>query len=338
MTMSMRLMRTAMTALLAVLVSTGLVLAYEQYSDDSITGQCATCHGDFRSVPYTSLKPGEGSWGDDLHDVHRNGMLAGDCGTCHGGLGGSRFPVSTYTSNGGDGFPAIGCVGCHGRDDGTGNVTGTGLRQHHWRAGVETCGDVGCHVDANPASGTPVGENILPPYYFVPDANHPAKPTDPCNPAPAFVEGSFGATTLGLDNDGDNLYDENDPDCGAVSLSPGETSGDALAQLLVTAHDPGAGTITISYGNPCEATDNTIEFGLLADVASYTYSGQECAIGTTGTYQWSYPADDLFFLVVGNNTTAEGSYGLGVNGAERPEDTTSAACPIPQDLGNRCDP
>jgi hypothetical protein len=109
-------------------------------------------------------------------------------------------------------------------------------------------------------------------------------------------------------------------------------------QLLVTAHDPASGTMTISYGNPCEATDNTIEYGLLENVAAYTYSGQECGIGTTGTYQWTYPADNLFFLVVGNNATVEGSYGLGSNGAERPEDSTSVICPIPQELADRCDP
>ena len=338
MTISIRKWRWLLVALAAFALGVGGVFAFPEYSDDSSTGQCATCHGDFRSAPYTSLKPGEGSWGDDLHDTHRNGMLSGDCGTCHGGLGGSRFPVSTYTSNGGSGFPAIGCIGCHGRDDGTGTVTGAGLRQHHWRAGIETCGDAGCHIDADPANATPVGENVLPPYYFTPDSNHPSKPNDPCNPGPAFNEGSYGATTLGLDNDGDSLYDENDPDCGAVTAGPGETSGAALAQLLVTAHDPLGRTVTITYGSPCEATDNTLEFGAIANLAAYSYSDQVCGLGTTGTYQWSYPDGDLFFLVVGRNATVEGSYGLGEVGLERPEDDTSAACPVPQELADRCDP
>jgi hypothetical protein len=160
MTMSIRITRIGITAVLTVLIGTGLALAYEEYSDSRSTGKCATCHGDFRSSPYTSLKPGEGSWGDDLHDVHRNDMLGGDCDVCHGGLGGSRFPVSTYTSNGGAGFAALGCAGCHGRDDGTGAVTGAGLRQHHFRAGETVCLD--CHTDSDPANGAAVGENILP--------------------------------------------------------------------------------------------------------------------------------------------------------------------------------
>lgn len=338
MTLSIRNGRWVLVGLVMLAVGTGAALGYNQYSDDRSTGKCATCHGNFRSSPYTSLKPGEGSWGDDLHDVHRNDMLTGDCGTCHGGLGGSRFPVSTYTSNGGAGFPAIGCIGCHGRDEGTGTVTGTGLRQHHWRAGEQSCGAVDCHTDANPANATPVGENILPPYYFSPDPNHPLKPTDPCNPGPAFSEGSFGATTLGLDNDGDGIYDTNDSNCGAATAGPGETSGAALAQLLVTAHDPAAGTLTVSFGSPCEATDNTLEFGALADLETYSYSGQACGLGTAGTYQWSYPNDDLFFLVVGKNATVEGSYGRDGDGLERPEDLTSAACPVPQELADRCDP
>ena len=47
--------------------------------------------------------------------------------------------------------------------------------------------------------------------------------------------------------------------------------------------------------------------------------------------------ESLFFVVVGTTATADGSYGLDSAGVERPEDAVSAACPLPQDLGNRCD-
>jgi hypothetical protein len=313
-------------------LATGAAMAYEWYDDADTADDCSSCHGDFRD-PYTSLKPGEGSWGDDLHDIHRYDMLAGDCDACHGGLGGSRKPVSTYTSDGGLGLPAIGCVGCHGRDDGTGTVTGTGLRQHHYRAGTTGCVD--CHTDSNPANATPVGEDVLPPYYFN-DPNHTA-PTDPCNLPTAYNEGFYAATTLGLDNDGDGVYDENDSDCGAATAPPGETSGSTLNPLLVTAHDSGAGSMTLSFETACLTTDNTIEYGPLASVASYGYSGQECNIGTSGTYAWAYPAGDLFFLVVGNDGVAEGSYGLDSTPGERPEDSTVMTCSIPQILTDRCD-
>jgi hypothetical protein len=311
--------------------ATGVALAYNFYDDGEGVG-CISCHGDFRASPYISLKPGEGSWLDDLHDVHRVDMLNADCDVCHGGLGGSRSPVSIYTSNGGTGIPAIGCVGCHGRDDGTGTVVGTGLRQHHYRTGTTVCVD--CHTDANPANATPVGEDVLPPYYGA--AAYPV-PTDPCNLPADYNEGSYAATTLGLDNDGDLAYDENDSDCGAATAPPGETSGSTLNPLLVTAHDSGAGSMTLDFETACLTTDNTIEFGPLASVASYGYSGQECNIGTSGTYNWAYPAGDVFFLVVGNDGVAEGSYGLNSTPAERPEDSTVMTCSIPQVLTDRCD-
>jgi hypothetical protein len=75
-------------------------------------------------------------------------------------------------------------------------------------AGVVTC--LGCHADADPAAFTPVDEDVLPPYYSNSDASHPAIPGDPCNlDADGFPE-DYAATTLGLDNDGDDLYDEAD--------------------------------------------------------------------------------------------------------------------------------
>jgi hypothetical protein len=315
-------------------LAAGAATAYEWYDDSASDDECSSCHGGFRDSPYTSLKPGEGSWGDDLHDIHRNDMLggSGECRTCHGGLGGSRSPVSLYTSDGGTGLPAIGCVGCHGRDEGSGTVTGTGLRQHHYRTGTTVCVD--CHSDSNPANATTVGEDVVPPYYGSP--NHPA-PTDPCNQAPGYNEGSYAATDLGLDNDGDDVYDENDTDCGGASAPPGETSGSTLNPLLITAHNAGAGNMTLGFETACLTTDNTIEYGPLASVASYGYSGQQCNIGTTGTYAWTYPAGDIFFLVVGNDGVAEGSYGLDSTPAERPEDSTVMTCSIPQVLTDRCD-
>jgi len=315
-------------------LATGVAMAYDWYDDPDTTDDCLSCHGDFRDWPYTSLKAGEGEWPTDLHDTHRNDMVggSGNCGACHGGLGGSRSPVSLYTSDGEPGLPAVGCVGCHGRDEGTGTITGTGLRQHHYRAGTTVCVD--CHTDSNPANATPVGEDVLPPYYNKVD--YPT-PDDPCNPAPGYSEGSYAATTLGLDNDGDGVYDENDSDCGAATAPPGETSGSTLTPLLVTAHDSGAGSMTLSFETACLTTDNTIEYGPLASVASYGYSGQECNIGTSGTYAWAYPAGDLFFLVVGNDGVAEGSYGLDSTPGERPEDSTVMTCSIPQILTDRCD-
>ncbi len=198
----------------AAFMAVPAVLAYSTYSPG-----CAACHGDFRSSPYVSLADGQ-SWGDDLHDVHRNTMLSGECGTCH--TSGGRSPVFTYSSDGGGGLSGISCIGCHGRAEDVRGIgtEGAGLRQHHYRAGVTICFD--CHDDADPAAFTPVGEDVLPPFYANPGTNHPNIPTDSCN-----SDGSenFAGGPTGLDNDGDNAYDTADPDCitwwGATDLGGG---------------------------------------------------------------------------------------------------------------------
>ena len=202
-------------------IGAGTAQAYLQYSANKDATNCRGCHGDFRASPYVSLSDGQ-SWEDDLHDVHRNTMLAGDCLTCHSS--GPRFPVLIDSSAGGTGLDPISCTGCHGRfEDGIGFGTfgfGAGLRQHHWTAGVTGCGD--CHSDANPAGFTPVGEEFLPLYYSDSDIAHPLIPGDPCNlEADGFPE-DYAASTLGLDNDGNGLYDESDliacPEPGQIAM------------------------------------------------------------------------------------------------------------------------
>ncbi len=190
-------------ALALIVVWTARSEAYEVYDG------CASssCHGDFRSSPYISLSDGS-NWGDDLHDVHRRLMLGGDCDTCH--QSNSLSPVFIDSSAGGAGLAPISCLGCHGRaeTDAGGSVTGAGLRQHHFNAGETDCSD--CHDDSNPDFFTTVGEDILPPYYANPGAGHSIS-DDPCNPPP-FPE-DYTADDIGLDNDGDNVYDGADPDC-----------------------------------------------------------------------------------------------------------------------------
>lgn len=189
--------------------------AYDQWSIDRTSGNCATCHGDFRASGYVS-KNDNVAWtgGTSLHNGHRSTMLNGDCNTCHAA---SQFPTMLNSSNGGTGFSQIGCLGCHGRAEPSagGMVTGTGLRQHHTRTGAATCGGVGCHTDANPATVTAAPENVQPPYYFTPDAAHPNKPTEACN---GNSSESLLAPPLGLDNDGNNIYDM--ADCSTISVEP----------------------------------------------------------------------------------------------------------------------
>jgi hypothetical protein len=204
-------------------------------------GYCKTCHGHFRATDETNSRPylrdeyispaDDKAWREiytevtetepvlevGLHDIHRHVMLdklsRSRCDTCHQDRNTvGRYPV--YLSSSVSTFlEPISCLGCHGRweDAGNDNVSGglgAGLRQHHTNAGVTECKT--CHADADPANYTPVGEDVLPPYYFAPDPEFPNKPTDPCS---NHGEENYAGGPKGLDNDGDGDYDMADFDC-----------------------------------------------------------------------------------------------------------------------------
>ncbi len=185
---------------------------YDRWSVNDDETNCGYCHGDFRNSNYLSPVDLQ-NWGN-LHDIHRTDMLDGDCDTCH--IGDNRFPVYLNQSDGGDGLEPIGCMGCHGidpQDPLHPNGWGAGLRAHHTNAGVgpdnngDTC--ISCHTN----DPVPRPEDTLPSYYLTPDSAHPDKPDNPCNPSSLSFPESFAGADLGIDNDGDGLYDGDDPDC-----------------------------------------------------------------------------------------------------------------------------
>lgn len=279
--------------------------AFDRYQDGCNSG---ACHGVFTDALSTkgSVFPA-----DNKHEMHRaSSAMNTDCDLCHTS-GDNRNPF-IGSSNGTSSNPGLGCTGCH---------TGPGLRKHHENNGVTDC--EGCH--GAQAGGV---ESAVPTYYGTSDTNA----DNPCNPVAAanvnenWTIGDFE----GLDNDGDNLYDGADSaDC-AGAATPGEA-----AQLIVDAHDATLGTLTLSYTSACGATDNSVEYGDLAQVATLSWSGRQCGLGNSGSTVWSYPVtpNDLFFLIVANDAIAEGSYGLATAGERAPD---PAGC-FAQDLSDRCD-
>lgn len=199
------------------------VEAYDRWSVNDDATNCGFCHGDFRSSNYISPSDGQ-NWGN-LHNIHRSTMLSGDCDVCH--IGGDEFPVFLDQSNGGDGFEPVSCMGCHGVNPAppaanTG-LWGAGLRAHHTNAGVGPDNNGDTCIDCHSNDPAPLPEDTLPSYYFTPDANHPSKPDNPCNPSPGFPE-NYAGSVMGLDNDGDLLYDTDDPDCADPTPTPTPTS------------------------------------------------------------------------------------------------------------------
>lgn len=168
--------------------------AYQRYNDG-----CQNCHGAFTgsTSPKGTVFPG-----GNKHTMHNGASnMDTDCNLCHTS-GDNRNPF-LKSSDGLPGITGLGCTGCH---------NGAGLRQHHRVTGASACS--GCH--ASPEVAPP--ESTNPPYYGTTGtkANNACNPVAQANINENWSVGDF----LGLDNDGDNLYDTNDPDCSSVTAGP----------------------------------------------------------------------------------------------------------------------
>ena len=197
----MRKIAAIFIALVAFAIWTPYVAAFESYNDPDVdmNGYCSStqCHPGFVGGP-----------GNVTHDLHTGGdrEITDNCELCHSDTESDNpNPLTLWSSY--DDDNGYGCVGCHGRFDndsigrnyndfpiaGKPKASGAGLRMLHEKKGVPSC--FGCHGEIDP-----LPENISPPYYN--DSRAGVYFTDSCSD--------------GLDNDGDGLYDNVDPDCGAV--------------------------------------------------------------------------------------------------------------------------
>lgn len=125
--------------------------------------------------------------------------------------------------------------------------------------------------------------------------------------------------------------------CAADCLigGPGEASDQGIPAdaLRVSGYDKTSGRIDFLYAPACDASQHTIYSGPLSALPTYGYSAAKCNVGASGSGSFVPVAGDLFFLIVGNDGAREGSYGTNGAGAERPEDTATPGCDLPQDLG-----
>jgi hypothetical protein len=282
--------------------------AYQRYNDG-----CQNCHGAFTDT--FSTKVGN-VWPDTKHIVHRDWMLAGVCNACHS-QGDQKNPyldLSNGTPGGpGVGLPGIGCLGCHGSDDGAATYSGSGLRAHHLQAGVADC--TTCHDDTT--IPLPPPEWVPPPYYGLPEVFI----YDSCN-----NDGSEEWTmdTLGLDNDGDGLYDLADPDCGVPCLSNGDCApvefcekaegdceGLGTCQPLPLSCSgewvPVCGCDGVTYSNECTAAEAGV---------SVAHQG-ECPADTTAPY---WPTGDGLTItdVAGTSGELQTDWNAGVDNDSPP--------------------
>jgi hypothetical protein len=198
-------------AALLVVLALGWAPSAEAFTNYNAGGSgCVQCHPSF-------VKRGA------LHDLHVN-QMTGNCGLCHTSTG-----DDPKTNDSGD-AAGEGCRGCHGVDPMPGtpnNLWGAGLRLHHANNGIAVCAE--CH----PSDPTPPAEDVLPLYYMRGDVNV----KDSCN-----GDGSedWNADDFGLDNDGDDVYDGDDPDCAmtTTTMSPTTTAPPTSTTLPTTTTVP----------------------------------------------------------------------------------------------------
>ncbi len=125
----------------------------------------------------------------------------------------------------------------------------------------------------------------------------------------------------------------------ATPGAPGQSSApETPSQQLRASHNDTTGLIDVSYSPACAASNHTIYYGELAQVGSYGYTGAACGRGASGATSFD-PGGlaNAFFLIVGNTGLVEGSYGRRSSALERPEDSATPGCDLPQDLSAACD-
>jgi hypothetical protein len=101
----------------------------------------------------------------------------------------------------------------------------------------------------------------------------------------------------------------------------------------------GAGTsVVVNYSPGCGATTHAMYWGGGPIGAGLNWTDVACEVASGGTFdpgelnlgEW------IYFVIVGQNSTLEGSYGRNSIGQERPESVGIGACDKPQDLTGTC--
>jgi hypothetical protein len=214
-------MKRALILPLTIMILAGLSImwmpnagAYERYHDPNKNdeGYCAECHPGFLNGEL-----------DTLHARHTGGTdpVTTNCLLCHTTAGGTDNPLTMWS--GLDGGNGLGCAGCHGRDYGetvTANyggfptagkpkASGYGLRKLHINIGETVC--LACHPDVNQSFIKP--EFVAPLNHARSDVGFGGEPLNPCD----NEDSANDADSFGLDNDGDLMWDADDPDCSLIA-------------------------------------------------------------------------------------------------------------------------
>jgi hypothetical protein len=103
----------------------------------------------------------------------------------------------------------------------------------------------------------------------------------------------------------------------------------------------GSGTsLDITFTAGCGSTDHAVYWTTAPAASPIVWSGSACALGTSGSAHFDPGAVAsgglLGFVVVAQNGSKEGSYGIGSQGVERAEAVGVGVCDRPLDLSGSC--
>ncbi len=126
---------------------------------------------------------------------------------------------------------------------------------------------------------------------------------------------------------------------GACSAGGAPHPKEVSADGHLTASPAAGSAIDVTYTPGCGTTDNAVYWGAGVISGAPAWTGVACAVGNTGHAVFDpgalAPGSLLYFVVVGQNATREGSYGTGTAG-ERPEAVGLGVCDRVQDLSGTC--
>lgn len=101
-------------------------------------------------------------------------------------------------------------------------------------------------------------------------------------------------------------------------------------------------SVDLDYTPACGATDHAVYMGSGPIQGLASWEAAACGLGASGSASFNLnpPSPGMFkyFVIVGQNLFAEGSYGRTSSLAERPEAVGLGFCDLPQNLGGSCSP
>jgi len=139
-----------------------------------------------------------------------------------------------------------------------------------------------------------------------------------------------------------SFQDSSDGSDVSLSIVPNAAPGEASASAPMLARR-GAGTsVVVDYAPACGATDHVVYWGTGPIRGAVAWTASACGLGTAGTASFDpggpSPGQLVYFVIVGQGATTEGSYGNASSGAERPDAVGVGACDKAQVIGTDCAP